>query len=85
MPVKRRGTFPVKLEIYDHNVLKKPTLVDINRLPDKRDLDFTIVNDGGGRCTVKGFAQDFSCHATIKRAGDERRKAEVVFRVDVRK
>lgn len=83
VPVSRRGNFPVKLEIYDHNVLKKPTLVDINRLPDKRDLDFNIVIEGPGRCTVKGFANDFPCHAVIKRAGDERRKAEVTFRVDV--
>ena len=77
-----RGRFPVKLEILDHNVLTKPTLVDINRLPDKRDLDFEVDTR---RCVIKGFAEDYKCGAAIRRAGDERRKAEITFTVDVRR
>ncbi|MGE0766225.1 MAG: hypothetical protein AB7L90_07145 [Hyphomicrobiaceae bacterium] len=77
-----RGRYQVKLEILDHNVLTKPTLVDINRLPDKRDLDFEVDTR---RCIVTGFAETYKCGRAIRRAGDERRKAQVTFRVDVRR
>ncbi|MDX2157222.1 MAG: hypothetical protein SFW09_12000 [Hyphomicrobiaceae bacterium] len=77
-----RGRFPVKLEILDHNVLTKPTLVDINRLPNKRDLDFEV---NTRNCTISGFAQQYKCRQVITRGGDEKRKAEVQFTVDVRR
>ncbi|MGE0699022.1 MAG: hypothetical protein AB7O57_07995 [Hyphomicrobiaceae bacterium] len=77
-----RGKFPVKLEILDHNVLKKDTLVDINRLPSKRDLDFEVDTRS---CTVSGFAQPYKCRQVITRGGDEQRRAEIDFTVDVRR
>ena len=83
VPVRHRhGPARVKLEILDHNVLTKPTLVDVNRLPDKRDLDFEVDTR---RCTVTGFAQTYKCGDPIKRAGDERRRAQITFTVDVRR
>jgi hypothetical protein len=63
-------------------VLVKPTLVDINRLPAKRDLDFEVDTRN---CTVHGFAETYSCRKIISRSGDERRKAEIQFTVDVRR
>jgi hypothetical protein len=76
-----RGVYPVKLEIYDNNVTRKDTLVDINRLPSKRDLDFEVDTRS---CVVKGFVQDYKCRWIIKRAGDEQRRAEIEFSVDVK-
>lgn len=78
----RRGRIPVKLEILDHNVLTKPTLVDINRLSGKRDLDFEVDTR---RCLITGFAETYKCGAAIRRAGDEQRRAEITFKVDVRR
>jgi hypothetical protein len=60
--------------------MMKSTLVDINRLPDKRDLDFEVDTR---RCVVTGFAEEYKCGERIRRAGDERRRAEVTFTVDV--
>ncbi|MGD9805313.1 MAG: hypothetical protein AB7E81_15695 [Hyphomicrobiaceae bacterium] len=81
MPVRvRPGKHRVKLEILDHNVMMKPTLVDINRLPGKRDLDFEVDTR---RCVVTGFAEEYKCSARIRRAGAERRRAEITFTVDV--
>jgi hypothetical protein len=77
-----RGSYPVKLEILDHNVLAKDTLVDINRLPNKRDLDFEVDTRN---CTVNGFAQQYRCRTVITRGGDEKRKAEIQFSVDVKR
>ena len=77
----RREKVSVKLEILDRNVLRKATQVDINRLPNKRDLDFEVDTR---RCVITGFAETYKCGATIRRAGDERRRAEITFTVDVR-
>lgn len=77
-----RGTFDVKLEIYDQDVLSKPDPIDINRLPGKRDLDFRVDTRN---CTVSGFAQQYDCRRTITRAGDEKKMAEIAFKVEVRR
>ncbi len=77
-----RGTFDVKLEIYDQDVVSKPDPIDINRLPGKRDLDFRVDTRN---CTVSGFSQDYNCRRTITRAGDEKKQAEISFKVDVRR
>lgn len=73
----------VKLEILDKDVLSKDDLVDINRLDGKRDLDFSVRN---GPCRVEGFAQSYDCSGrgvVITRGGNEKKAAEVTFRVDV--
>lgn len=73
----------VKLEILDKDVLSKDDLVDINRLDGKRDLDFTVELRP---CRVKGFAQSYDCGrrgVVITRGGNEKKAAEVIFRVNV--
>jgi hypothetical protein len=75
----------VKIEIFDKDLVSKDDAVDINRLPKKRDLDFSVRRNP---CRVIGFAQIYDCSgrgARITRAGDERRKAEITFKVDIRR
>lgn len=75
------GVHNVKLALIDKDVsIDDP--IDINRLPNKRDLDFTVDTRS---CKIDGFAQGYKCGATITRAGGERKKAEISFRVDVTK
>jgi hypothetical protein len=76
------GKVDVKLQILDKDPLKPDDKVDINRLPNKRDLDFTIDTN---RCRVEGFASTYRCRSEIKRGGDERKKAEITFNVDVKR
>jgi hypothetical protein len=75
------GVHKVKLEIFDKDVAKNDP-IDINRWPGKRDLDFEVDTRS---CRVGGFARAYRCKATIRRAGTEGKRAEVAFRVDVRK
>lgn len=75
-------TVDVKLEILDKDVLSKDDLVDINRVNGKRDLDFRVRTRP---CEVLGFSQTYDCSGrgvVITRAGDEKKSAEVTFRVD---
>lgn len=75
------GVHKMKLELIDKDVsIDDP--IDINRLGNKRDLDFTIDTRS---CVIKGFATDYKCGAMISRAGGERKMAEISFRVDVKK
>jgi hypothetical protein len=76
------GTHTVKVEIFDKDVLSKDDLIDINRVDGKRDLDFRV---NTRTCRVIDFSQGFRCRDRIRRAGTEKRKAEVTFRVDVRR
>lgn len=74
------GEHPIKLEVFDKDVtLNDP--VDINRIEGKRHLDFAVNTN---TCVVSGFAQPYRCGSRIVRAGTERKKAEVTFRVEVR-
>ncbi|AHB50265.1 hypothetical protein W911_12635 [Hyphomicrobium nitrativorans NL23] len=75
------GVHKVKLELIDKDVSVDDP-IDINRLPNKRDLDFTVDTRS---CKLDGFAQSYKCGATITRAGTERKKAEISFKVDVKK
>lgn len=76
------GTHDVKVEIFDRDPLKPDDKVDINRLPNKRDLDFTVDTK---TCRIGGFANPFRCKQSITRPGDEKKKAAITFRVDVAK
>lgn len=76
------GTHNIKLEIFDRDPLKPDDKVDINRLPNKRDLDFTVDTK---TCRIGGFASSFRCKQSITRPGDEKKKAAITFRVDVAK
>ena len=71
----------VRLEIFDKDIGKADDKIDINRVTSpKRDLDFTVDTR---RCRVLEFSDPFRCGDSIRRAGNEPKKAEVVFNVDV--
>lgn len=76
----QRGVHDVKVEIFDKDVFSPDDEIDINRLPNKRDLDFTVDTR---RCRIDGFAQRYRCNQQIRRAGDDRKKAEIIFYVTV--
>lgn len=75
------GVHKVKLELIDKDVSVDDP-IDINRLGNKRDLDFTVDTRS---CKIDGFAQSYKCGATITRRGGERKMAEISFKVDVKK
>ncbi|MGL4396022.1 MAG: hypothetical protein ACRCS9_05735, partial [Hyphomicrobium sp.] len=75
-----RGKYDVKLEIFDKDPLKPDDVIDINRIGFKRDLDFVVDTRN---CRVEGFANRYKCEQLIERAGGERKRAEISFRVSV--
>lgn len=75
------GVHKIKLALIDKDVSVDDP-IDINRLPNKRDIDFTVDTRS---CKIDGFAQSYKCGATITRAGTERKKAEISFKIDVKK
>lgn len=81
----RAGTYRVKLEILDKDVLSKDDTIDINRLDGKRDLDFRVRTRP---CVVLDFAEPYRCTGrgvSITRAGREKKSAEVRFNVNTRR
>lgn len=76
------GKHDVKVQIFDKDVLKPDEYIDINRVSNKRDLDFTIDTRS---CRVAGFSGGYKCGQTITRDGDQKKKAHIEFRVDVKK
>jgi len=72
----------VRLEIYDKDIGKADDKIDINRVDNKRDLDFVVDTRN---CKVKGFTEAYSCGDEVRREGYEDKKAEIVFRVDVQR
>lgn len=77
-----RGRSNVNIAILDKDILKKDDLIDINRVDGKRDLDFQVDTRG---CDVLGFSQGYGCRDRIVRGGNEKKAAEITFRVDVRR
>lgn len=75
------GKVKVKLELIDKD-LSVDDPIDINRMKNKRDLDFVVDVDS---CHVEGFSEGYSCGKTITRAGSENKKASISFKVDVKK
>jgi hypothetical protein len=75
------GTHPIKIELIDKD-LTEDDIIDINRLGNRRILEFTVDTQ---RCRVEGFATTYRCKSRIVRAGRERKAAEVFFTVDVKK
>lgn len=73
------GRHDVTLEIFDKD-LTKVEPIDINRVDNKRKLDFTVDTRS---CSVSGLTGISRCGQTIVRAGAERKKAEVTFTVGV--
>jgi hypothetical protein len=74
------GVHPVKVELIDKD-LSQDDVIDINRLPNRRVLEFTIDTR---RCRIEGFASDYSCKSPISRAGKEAKAAEITFTVDAK-
>jgi len=74
------GVHDVKVVIMDKDVAKDDA-VDINRVGSKRDLDFRVNTE---RCMISGFTNPYRCGASIVRAGNETRRAEITFSVDVK-
>ena len=75
------GVHDVRLEIFDKDV-KSADLIDVNRINGRRHLDFSVNTK---RCRISGFASGYRCGDAIQRAGDEKKKAEVTFTVDVKR
>lgn len=75
------GSQSVKFALIDKDVSVDDP-VDINRVANKRDLDFTVDVKS---CKISGFAQNYKCGSKIKRAGLENKKAEITFSVAVSK
>ncbi|MBN8913258.1 MAG: hypothetical protein J0H65_14615 [Rhizobiales bacterium] len=80
LPAKS-GKNDVNLSLIDKDVSVDDP-IDINRLPNKRDLDFTVNTK---TCRIEGFAETYKCGQTITRAGSETKKASISFTVDVAK
>lgn len=75
------GVVKVNLSLIDKDVSVDDP-IDINRLPNKRDLDFTVNTKTG---KIEGFATSYKTGQTITRAGTENKKAVISFKVDVKK
>jgi hypothetical protein len=75
-----QGVHNVRIEIFDKDLTKNEA-IDINRLPNKRPLDFTV---NTRNCAIGGFAQGYRCGDVIVRAGAEPKSAEIAFSVEVR-
>jgi hypothetical protein len=75
------GRHDVGLELFDRDLTKNDP-VDINRVANKRRLDFTIDTR---TCRITGLTGISRCKNTIVRAGAEPKSAEVTFTVDVRR
>jgi hypothetical protein len=70
----------VRIELFDKDIGKADDKIDINRVAAKRDLDFVVDIKS---CRVEGFSEPYQCSDDIRRAGDETKKAEIIFYVDV--
>ena len=75
------GVHNVKVQLIDKDVSVDDP-IDINKVANKRDIDFTVDTRS---CKIDGFNQAYKCGATITRAGTENKKAEISFKVSVKK
>jgi hypothetical protein len=77
----KAGVVKVNLAVFDKDVSVDDP-IDINRVDNKRDLDFTVNTK---TCKIEGFSSTYKCGAKITRAGKEKKDAEVTFIVTVKK
>jgi len=75
-----KGVNEVNLALIDKD-LAVDDPIDINRVENKRDLDFTVNTK---TCRIVGFAESYKCGQTITRTGTQNKKAEISFTVDVK-
>ena len=71
------GAHELKVELFDKDVIATDA-IDINRLADKRDLDFSVDTRS---CVITGFSTPYRCGSLITRAGNERKRAAIAFTV----
>lgn len=76
-----RGRHDVKIQLLDKDPGKPDDVIDINRVTNKRDLDFQVDTS---TCRITGFSSTYRCNTTIVREGTERKKAEIQFKVSTR-
>jgi hypothetical protein len=74
------GVHPVKVELIDKD-LSQDDVIDINRLPNRRVLEFTVDTR---RCRIEGFASPYNCKSAIRRTGKEAKAAEITLTVDAK-
>jgi len=79
LPAKA-GVNDVNLALIDKDVAVDDP-IDINRVDNKRDLDFTV---NTRTCRIEGFSETYKCGQTITRAGGENKKANISFTVEVK-
>lgn len=75
-----QGVHKVKLELIDKD-LTADDPVDVNRVDNKRDLDFTVDTK---TCKIEGFSSTYKCGSSISRAGKETKKGDITFTVSVK-
>lgn len=73
------GRTDVKIEVFDKDLIADDQ-IDINRVDPKRDLDFVVDTR---RCRLEGFSESYRCGQDVRRGGGERKKAEMIFMVQV--
>lgn len=77
----KSGKHDIKLEIFDKDIsIDDP--IDINRTANKRAQEFAIDTKS---CRITGFSETYRCGAKITRSGQEKKAAEVSFKVDAKK
>lgn len=76
-----RGKHDVRIQLLDKDPGKPDDVIDINRVANKRELDFQVDTS---TCRISGFSSAYRCNTTIVREGTERKKAEIQFRVSTR-
>jgi hypothetical protein len=77
----KAGVVKVNLAVFDKDVSVDDP-IDINRVDNKRDIDFTVNTK---TCKIEGFSSSYKCGSKIVRAGKEKKEAEVTFIVTVKK
>lgn len=77
----KAGEHKVTVELIDKD-LSVDDPVDINRLPNRRPIEFTVNTK---TCKIEGFSSTYKCGNAIKRTGAETKKAEITFNVKVKK
>jgi hypothetical protein len=77
------GTYTVKIEMLDRDVFKPDDRIDINRVSNRREIEFQV--DTRPRpCRIDGGGSfKFRCGKNIDRSGNERKRAQIEFTVDV--
>lgn len=75
------GVVKMNISVFDKDVSVDDP-IDINRVDNKRDIDFTVNTKTG---KIEGFSSTYRTGQKITRAGKEKKDAEITFIVTVKK